>query len=207
MAARTKRSHVKHQKELEMVERVIFYSAFPALRHGAYSGMTLLPGEDPQKFREVHEAVIAEYKIDGPSEHAIAFKLAHVIWREQHLEIYGYAAQARKRYLEVLSELVPQSQPSDYDIMSGVEPDPKEVRKAEKAAEKKASEELGSAWRLVEMGDVLTLDHLNKELEIAERLSRLKERLLKQLMFARGVKSISLSSCTPASPPLISNAA
>ncbi len=37
------------------------------------------------------------------------------------------------------------------------------------------------------MGAVLTLEHLSKELEIAERLSRLKERALKQLMFVRGV--------------------
>ncbi len=40
---------------------------------------------------------------------------------------------------------------------------------------------------LVEMGAVLTLEHLSKELEIAERLSRLKERALKQLMLVRGV--------------------
>lgn len=40
---------------------------------------------------------------------------------------------------------------------------------------------------LVEMGAVLTLEHLSKELEIAERLSRQKERSLKQLMFVRGV--------------------
>ncbi len=53
------------------------------------------------------------------------------------------------------------------------------------------------------MGEVLTFDHLNKELEIAERLSRQKERLLKQLMFARGVKSLSFSASASASPPLI----
>ena len=77
------------------------------------------------------------------------------------------------------------------------------VWRAEKAAAEKATEELGSAWGLIEMGEVLTFDHLNKELEISERLSRQKERLLKQLMFARGVKSLSLSASASASPPLI----
>ena len=185
-----------------MVERAMLYSA-PALKHGAYSGMGLLPGENPAEFKKLLEDLIAELNIDGPSEHAIALKLTHVMWREQHLAIYRYAAQARKRYSEIRSELAPQRQPSVTDLIGGSKLDPEELRKAEKKAEKKASEELGSAWRLVEMGDVLTLEHLSKELEIAERLSRQKERLLKQLMLVRGVKSISLSSLTPASPPLV----
>jgi hypothetical protein len=141
------------------------------------------------------------------SERAIAFRLARVIWREQHLAIYGYAARARQRYSEIRTELVPRLQPSAANIVIGNELDPEVVRKAEKAAEKKAAEELGSAWGLIEMGEVLTFGHLNKELEIAERLSRQKERLLKQLMFARGVKSLSLSASTSALPPLITTRA
>ena len=186
-----------------MIEESTAYRAQPALKHGAYSAMSLLPGEDPVAFRKLCIDLIAEYNITGPSERAIAFRLTRVIWREQHLAIYGYAARARQRYSEIRTELVPRRQPSFANIVIGNELDPEVVRKAEKAAEKKATEELGSAWGLIEMGEVLTFDHLNKELEIAERLSRQKERLLKQLMFARGVKSLSLSASTSASPPLI----
>jgi hypothetical protein len=192
-----------------MVERAILYSAYPALKHGGYSGMTLLPGEDEAEFQKLHEAVIAEYDIDGPSEHAIALKFAHATWREQHLEIYGYAAQARKRHSEILSELMPpplQQWDSSGRSVPAVQWDPEKVSKAEKAAEKQARKELGSAWRLVEMGDVLTLDHLYKEEEIAERMSRRKERLLKQLLLVKGVKSMSVTSPASVSPPLIGNA-
>lgn len=198
----------EHQiQELKMTEESTAYRALPALKHGAYSAMSLLPGEDPVAFRKLCADLIAEYNIAGPSELAIALRLAHVIWREQHLAIYGYAARARQRYSEIRTELVPRLQPSPTDIVIGNELDPEVVRKAEKAAEKKATEELGSAWGLIEMGEVLTFDHLNKELEVAERLSRQKERLLKQLMFARGVKSLSLSASTSAAPPLITTRA
>ena len=185
-----------------MVERPMLYSA-PALKHGAYSGMGLLPGENPDEFKKLLEDLIAELNIDGPSEHVIALKLAHVTWREQHLVIYGYAAQARKRYSEIRSELVPQASVSDAIDRMKLDA----VLRLEKRAAEKAMEELGSAWRLIEMGDVLTLEHLSKELEIAERLSRQKERLLKQLMFARGVKSLSLSASTSAAPPLVTTRA
>jgi hypothetical protein len=189
-------------KELKMVERIMFYDTHPALKHGAYSGMTLLPGEDPKQFQELFEEVIAEYQIDGRSEHAIALKLAHVLWREQHLGIYAYAAQARKLYSEIRADLLPERGLSLLDFSNA-----EQFGQAEKAAKEKATKELGGAWKLVELGDVLTLNHLLKEMEVAERLSRLKERLLKQLMFVRGAKSMSMSSPTPAPPPRIGNAA
>lgn len=198
----------KHQiQEPKMTEELIAYSAQPALKHGAYSAMSLLPGEDPAAFRKLCADLIAEYKPAGPSELAIVLRLARVIWREQHLAIYGYAARARQRYSEIRTELAPRLQLSQVNIAIGTELDPEVVRKAEKAAEKKATEELGSAWGLIEMGEVLTFEHLHKELEVAERLSRRKERLLKQLMFARGVKSLSLSALTSATPPLITTGA
>ena len=188
-----------------MVERIVFYDRHPALRYGAYSGVTLLLGEDPEQFRKLHDDLMAEFNPEGRSECAIIQKFAHLMWREQHLAIYACAAQAQKRYSEIRSELGRQHEASRTDIKV-FRTNSEEVDEVKKAAEKEASKELGSAWTLIEMGDVLTLDHLSKELEIAERLSRLKERLLKQLMFVRGVKSLS-SEPAPASPRRITNAA
>lgn len=182
-----------------MPEESTSYRAQPALKHGAYSAMSLLPGEDPAAFQKLLQDLIAEYQIEGPSERAIALRLAHLIWRRQHLAIYGYAARARQRYAQIRAELLP---PSFADIAVG---NPEEVRKAEKAAEKKAMEELGSAWVLIEIGEVLTPEHMNKELDIDEKFGRQIERLFKQLMFARGVKSLSLPASKSVSPPLISH--
>src|ERR1700733_7380317 len=98
-----------------MTERIVFYDRHPALRYGAYSGMTLLPGEDPEQFRKLHDDLMAEFSPEGPSECAIIRKLAHVMWREQHLAIYACAAQAQKRYSEIRSELGRQHEASRPD--------------------------------------------------------------------------------------------
>ena len=120
-----------------MIEELTAYRAQPALKHGAYSAMSLLPGEDPVAFRKLCIDLIAEYNITGPSERAIAFRLTRVIWREQHLAIYGFAARARQRYAEIRTEPLPRQQPSFANIVIGNELDPEVVRKAEKAAEKR----------------------------------------------------------------------
>jgi hypothetical protein len=169
--------------------------------------MTLLPGEDAAEFRKLHQALIAEFGIDGPSEQAIALKLARVTWREQHLEIYSYAARARKRYSEIRSEILAERAPSLTELANNTVPEPQEDPEVERAAKKQGMEELGGSWRLVEISDVLALEHLSKELEVAERMSRMRERLLKQLLLVRGVKSMSVTSPTSVSPPLISMAA
>jgi hypothetical protein len=189
----------------KMRNRPILYDVYPALRHGAYSGLTLLPGESETEFRELLEQIIAEYKLVGPSERAIGLQLTQISWREQRLEIYGYAEQARERYSEIRQEQVPQSGPSYAEIKSGAEPDPYDVDKDEKAAEKQARKELGSAFLLIELGEVLTQSRLAWEVELADRLSRRKDRLLKQLLFIRGVKSTSASLPETMSPPLIAN--
>jgi hypothetical protein len=60
------------RRKEEMVERSILYEAHPALEHRAYSGMTLLPGEDAKQFRQLYEAPIAEFSPEGPFESAMA---------------------------------------------------------------------------------------------------------------------------------------
>jgi hypothetical protein len=39
----------------------------PALRHGVYSGMALLPGEDPVAFQKFRDEILAEYQPVGRS--------------------------------------------------------------------------------------------------------------------------------------------
>jgi hypothetical protein len=52
--------------ELSMSKRT--NSIPPASRHGVYSGMTLLPGEDPAAFEKFRQEIIAEYNLTGRSE-------------------------------------------------------------------------------------------------------------------------------------------
>jgi hypothetical protein len=59
--------------------------------------------------------------------------------------------------------------------------------------EKEARTKLGPALKLVEIGDVATIEYLEKELAIRERLHGMIARLEKRLLFLRGIKSISSS--------------
>ena len=68
------------------------------LKHGAYSGMSLLPGEDPAEFKKLHEELVAEYAPTGQHEHEIVETMARLMWRKRCLWSYGLAEFARKRH-------------------------------------------------------------------------------------------------------------
>ena len=55
----------------------------PALKHGAYSGTTLLPGEDPAAFEKLHADLVTELTPVGPLEEDIVVTIARLAWRKQ----------------------------------------------------------------------------------------------------------------------------
>jgi hypothetical protein len=57
----------------------------PALKHGAYSEVTLLPGEDPDEFAELHRGLIAEFAPNGRMEEETVATIARLTWRRQNL--------------------------------------------------------------------------------------------------------------------------
>jgi hypothetical protein len=165
------------------------YRSPSALRHGAYSKTTLLPGEDPSDFDKLHDDIVAELTPNGAIEEDIVATIARLLWRKQNVHIYQRAEQARKRRSAIQAKLVPSMTLTTLDTR-----DPEEVRRAEKSADKQARRELGEAWELVEMGEVTTIDYLLHELAVIERLDAMIERSLKRLLLVRGVKSMESAS-------------
>jgi hypothetical protein len=164
----------------------------PALKHGGYSGMTLLPGENATAFKKLHADLIAEWNPTGPFEDDIIASMARLIWRKQNLSTYRKAEAANGRFAEIKHELVP----------SWIEDSRAEERRAgERAAKEQARKELGTAWELVEAGRAVTIDHLSSELTVMDRLDGMLDRCIKRLLLARGCKSISASSTTAPTPP------
>src|SRR5947209_16960348 len=53
-----------------------------ALKHGAFSKVAILPGEDPQEFEELHSALIEEFPV-GPTEKDTVLSIATGIWRKR----------------------------------------------------------------------------------------------------------------------------
>lgn len=72
------------------------YKRPSALKHGAYSTMTMLPGEDPQQFIAIHEDLKADFNPQGPEENYTVLDMARYRFRLQNLAVYqknGYRLQ------------------------------------------------------------------------------------------------------------------
>src|SRR5262245_52136152 len=178
----------------------------PALKHGIYSAIGLLPTEDPAEFEKFKQEIFDDYRPVGRSEKIIVEEIACLQWRLQHLSTFGVAMRARDRRNAIYSKL---PAPRWYPTLVGfyeVEPDPRspeELEALRKSVEKEAQTELGPAIELVEIGDVATIEYLEKELGIRERLHGMIARLEKRLLYLRGIKSISSASATSSPQPLL----
>jgi hypothetical protein len=136
--------------------------------------------------------------------------MARLKWRRQNLFTYRLAERARNRHSSIYAKL---SRPPKWDmplLFASYEEEtrsPEELRALHKAADEEARTELGAAIELVEIGEVSTIDYLEKELSIIERLDAMIDRCLKSLLYVRGIKSMSSSSSSAASQPRLTRAA
>jgi hypothetical protein len=78
--------------------------ALNAFKHGGYSNLGVLPGEDPKEFTRFHQSVIADLDPSGPIECDIVLNLAKCLWRKSRLGIYAAAEAARKEFGQVFAE-------------------------------------------------------------------------------------------------------
>jgi hypothetical protein len=74
-------------------------------------------------------------------------------------------------------------------------PQPEPLSPEEQAARRKAADhqvrtELGGAMELVKIGEIATIEYLEKELAILERLNGMIARAFKSLLYVRGIKSL-----------------
>jgi hypothetical protein len=172
----------------------------PALRHGVYSGMALLPGEDPVAFQKFRDEILAEYQPVGRSEEDIVTNMADLMWRRQNLIMYRIAEYARKKHSSIYDKLSPPFKGMELIGYERETRSSEELRALRKQADDEARSQLGPALELVEIRDVATTDYLLSELAIAERLDSMIDRYLKRLLFVRGLKSLpSPSSADPSS--------
>jgi hypothetical protein len=167
----------------------------PALKHGLYSGMALLPQEDEAEHEKHRRAVFDEYKPNGPSELDTVNELSSLLWRKKHLLIYKLAANAKLKRSSFFTHQEFAS-PS-FDLLAAERlHTPEEMRELDKKATERAKVELGAWLELVEIGEVATTEYLLGELDIIERINGMIDRCIKRLLMIRGAKSLSESSST-----------
>src|SRR6516164_7012863 len=184
----------------------------PALKHGIYSGLGLLPTESRAKFRKFRKQIFAELNLVGRVEQDIGEQIVQLEWRRQNFSTYDLAERVRARRNAIRSELVPEVRYLDFPIPLRSEPDPEnptpeELRAAHRRANKRIQAELGAALELLEIGDVATLGHLEKRLAILDRLEAMIARLYKKLAYVRAIKSMAPAALPAPSPLLLEKAA
>jgi hypothetical protein len=83
-------------------ERILAMTKGPrplnAWKHGGYSNLGVLPGEDPKEFDDFHRSLIEEWQPSGATECDAVLSLAKCIWRKSRMNIYRQAAAARKTF-------------------------------------------------------------------------------------------------------------
>ncbi len=175
----------------------------PALKHGIYSGIGLLPGEDPAAFEKLKRELFDEFAPVGRSEEDIVDYLARLKWRSHNLRTYRLAELACARHSAIYADLGPPPVKWRYALPIEVEPEtrsPEELRALRKMTDEEAQTELGTVGiELVEIGHVATINCLEEELSIRERLDAMIDRCYKRLLYVRGIKSMPSSSAVPVS--------
>jgi hypothetical protein len=180
-----------------------------ALKHGIYSGLGLLPTESRAKFRKFKKQRFAELDLTGPLEQDIGEEIVCLEWRSKNLFTYALAKRARDCRSSIHAKWAPAPR-WDFPELPLPEQEtrsPEELEAARKRAEKEVQTELGSAIELVEIGEVVTYEFLEKELAIRERLDVMITRAYKKLAYVRAIKSMSPSAVTAPSPPRLEKAA
>ena len=69
-----------------------------ALRHGGFSKIAILPGEDPDEFEQLHRGLIEEWRPNGPTEDDAVLTMAAAIWRKARLQKFRRARLYEEQY-------------------------------------------------------------------------------------------------------------
>jgi hypothetical protein len=165
----------------------------PAFKHGGYSAIAVLPGENRAEFEKLHRELVSEYLPSGPLQQLIVMDMARLIWRREHLAIFQVAKIAREPFA---------SEERNYSGTFETVRDSEELKAAECAAsiksdENQARKELEDMYDLVAAGEIVTVPFLLRELDLTERLNRMIDSCIKRLLQAKGLSSISLSTSVP----------
>ena len=57
-----------------------------AQKHGVFSATAILPGEDEEEFKELHTALIDEWRPVGATEEDAVLSIAKAVWRKRRVQ-------------------------------------------------------------------------------------------------------------------------
>jgi hypothetical protein len=160
----------------------------PALKHGAYSEATLLPGEDPDEFEELHRGLIAEFRPNGRFEEETVATIARLMWRRQNLAQFELGQLAYFLFEQIKKAVAKKTTKQQDDELTAEFEKILEASEEAQNAPKERQQE--AQLNYFEISKTAALTRLLKELDVEERLDSMIDRLIKRLLFVRGLKSL-----------------
>jgi len=166
-------------------------SSSNALKHGAFSEVLILPGEDPAAFEKLKQRLFAEFNVSGCSEELTMTSIAKTMWQLQRLRVYEHVQFLRAQG---------SSSPYPGGLKNSIDPitkfmidkgmmlpnDPSADAPTEEAPPKeKTTDEL-----LLQLGDFVSLGQMDKELEVENKIMAKLDRLFKRLFQIQAMKSL-----------------
>jgi len=156
-----------------------------ALKHGAFSEILILPGEDAEEFEKLKKGLFAEYNPSGASEEFTMMAIAKAHWQEMRLSLYQRGQLLRQR----LDLLAPGWDPMESMYTSwGNAARENTIAPADDKSVDEA---------LLELGKLLTLEYLDKELEVETKIQSKLDRLYKRFFHMRAAKQMARSVESP----------
>jgi hypothetical protein len=175
-----------------------------ALRHGAYSVLTVLPGEDAGEFKKLCEKITAQYNVDSdPVLQCELTNLARLLWRRQNLATFDIAAEASRVVDEISADLIPRQRVETTEFyllgqkLVGEPPTVEQTRAGQAKAKEKIQSELGEYAKLAAMSRDLTFENLHEQLAVMERLDQMIYKCMKRVGFIKTLKSVTASDSIP----------
>ena len=161
-----------------------------ALKHGAYSGLTLLPGENRLEFERFRRELFAEFRPQGRLEEEIVADIARLTWRKRNLGNYELT-QLTSIVANLLTTVrdIAKSKADEEDTVNTVDHYQGILSKEIDEVEEPPAEVVKHLKEL-DLRKMATLEGLLKELDVDERLGAMIDKCLKRLLFVRGLKSV-----------------
>jgi hypothetical protein len=156
-----------------------------AWKHGGYSNLGVLPGENAQEFNRLHQSLIDEWEPSGPMECDTVLSFAKCMWRKSRLTIYLQIADARTK-----ADFVDPLQPAFDAFAAASKDDPRPTPPEWLALAKELSASRDQGQQLAKLGEQITPEKLMEEIELADRLDARIDRLLKRLFQLKTAKQM-----------------
>jgi hypothetical protein len=162
-----------------------------AWKHGGYSSLGVLPGEDPEEFNHLHQSLVREWQPLGASECDTVLSIAKCTWRKNRLTIYS---QLEVRKQSVAEDPLSRAWDAWDEVarkQGRVSPSatPKQEEVVVKEDEHRLQQDALAAQELAEL-EQITPESLIREIELESRLDARIDRLFKRLFQLKAVKQM-----------------